>query len=384
MHVPRLIVFKALWAGLLLLIAALPLRLFAQAGMISPNLNLLEGIALQPENVLSYTLVNNSGKTVSTRIKGTISLKNRPARLQYEFTKMLYPGSNTLSEAERRNITWNTNEPALKQLFLAHGRLPQGIFEYCIDLQPLGTGSEQSIPEAESNCIYYTQDDLFSINLVDPEDKATLYEPYPVFSWVASYPFASELTYRIRVAEQKPGQNPANAVARNNPMWQDNQISATTAIYPVTGRPLEYGQPYVWTVDAYYKGLLLGGADIWRFMIVEDTVKEALPRESSYVDINAEEGRNRYYIVGQMKLKYTESDFRQNELKMKIWRGQKNIGKEITWGVNRGDNYHTYDLSSLGLKHKEAFEISIELKHVRYGSSKKSIKAKYVNPEFIQ
>ena len=381
MNATRLIVFRFLRAGMILLMSTLPLHLSAQAGMIFSNMALLEGVALQPENVLSYSIVNNSGKAVSTRIKGTLSLKSKPIRIQYEFTKLLYPGSNTLSEAEKRGITWTTNEPSLKQLFLTHGRLPQGTFEYCVDLQPLGTGSEQGIPEAESSCIYYTQDDLFSINLVDPEDKATLYEPYPAFSWITSYPFASELTYRIRVAEQKPGQNPANAIARNNPMWQDNQVSATTAIYPIAGRPLEYGQPYVWTVDAYYRGLLLGGAETWRFVLVEDSSIKELPRESYYIDIREEKGGSGTYVVGKIRLKYYLREARQDSLTLRC---KRDDGREVsfpnTLSVQEGHNQFEIDLVNLNdMRHLRKYRL-----YVSDGSGNTyHLEFRYLNPDFL-
>ncbi len=368
-----------------LLLLALPAGLLAQSGMIYSDLNGLEGIALHPENVLSYKIINNSGKTIPVRVRGMLSLKSRPIRLQYEINKTLYPGENTFSEGEKKSVNWMSNEPALKSLFLTHGNLPQGTFEYCVDLQPQGTGNEQGATEAESSCIYYTQDDLFAINLIDPEDKAVVYEKYPVFSWVASYPFASELTYRIRVAEQKPGQNPANAIARNNPMWQDNQLSATTAIYPVTGRPLEYGQPYVWTVDAYYKGLLLGGAETWRFMLVEDSLLKDLPRETSYIDVNKDKGINKYYLVGNMKLKYSEKEFVKNQVTISILRkGKPVLSKSILWDIKRGDNFFEYDLNKANIRHSQELEIVVEFSNAGEGYFKKIVKAIYINPDYVQ
>lgn len=365
----------------MVLLGALPLTGQAQISALYADLNALEGVSLRPDNVLGYSLQNKSTTAVNVRVKGIISLRSQPMHLRYELTKLLRPGSNPLTESDRAQISWTTDAPALKELFLNYGQLPQGTVEYCVDIQPLGTGNEQALPEAESSCIYHTQDDLFAINLVDPEDKATLYDRYPVFSWITSYPFASVLTYRIRVAEQKPGQNPANAIARNNAMWQDNRIAATTAIYPLTAKPLEYGQPYVWTVDAYYKGLLLGGAETWRFILAEDSIYMAIPKEVSYLDIKEETGNSRYYAIGTLKLKYNLTELRRDSLAMTLYSGTKAIplAPNALTAIN-GDNRFEIDFKEkTPLKHLKPYRLELRSQT----GSLYSINFLFVNPDFL-
>lgn len=377
-----LLAAAALWSAFLLL---LPGRSAAQAFKLTVDVSSLEGVELTPANAFGYRILNTSGSSPDVRITGTVRFRNSSLRLSYAFNTRLEPGVNTIS-AERAGMPqWTASDEALRRLFITYSRLPQGTYEYCVEVLYKGNGHEQAAPEPSEGCVYHTVEDLFAINLVDPEDKALLHERYPAFSWAVNYPFASELTYRIRVAEQKAGQNPANAISRNNPMWQQTDVPATTATYPLAGRPLEVGQPYVWTVDAYYHGLLLGGAENWRFTIVEDSLQEALPDESSYIDINADDGSNRYYAVGQMKLKYAENDFLQNELKIKIRRGGSTAGKdEIVWPVNRGDNFNTYDLTALNLRHKEEIEIVVEFAQVKSNPVTQVIKFKYVNPTLVK
>lgn len=356
------------------------------APKLTVDVSLLEGVELTPANAFGFRILNPGSRARDVRVAGTVRFRNSSMRLSYAFDTRLEPGMNVISAARAGTPQWTASDEALRRLFVTYGRLPQGTYEYCIEVFYKGTGSEQVEPLPSDGCVYHTVEDLFAINLIDPEDKAKIHEHYPAFSWTVNYPFASELTYRIRVAEQKPGQNPANAIARNNPMWQQTGVPATTATYPLAGRPLEVGQPYVWTVDAYFHGMLLGGAETWRFTIVEDSLLEALPDQSSYIDINTDDGSNRYYAVGLMKLKYAENDFLQNELRIRILRnGQNATGKpEIVWPVSRGDNFNTYDLSTLNLRHKEEIDVVVEFAQVKSNPITQVIKFRYVNPTLVK
>jgi hypothetical protein len=220
--------------------------------------------------------------------------------------------------------------------------------------------------------------------LLEPEDGAKLYEYNPMLSWVATYPFLNELTYRVRVAEIKDGQNTTNAITRNNPVYSENNLSANTIVYPIYAKPLIAWQPYAWTVDAYYKGILLGGAQPWKFTIVEDSLLKSIPKESAYINMNLDNGRSRYYAVGNVKLKYSENDFLQNELKVTFLRKGKEIKNSAkTWVVARGDNFNTFDLTGYNLKHNEEFEVVLEFKRVKSTQSKQEIKYKYANPDLV-
>lgn len=347
------------------------------------NLSLLDGIELTPDNLFNYQVINNSGSSKEVLLKGTVRYRNSPLRFSYTFTTVINAGIHQLLK-ERVHPDWEFSEQGLRELFFNYKKLPQGTYEYCVELS-FKNGSDLPGSMPADDCIYQKVDDIFLINLIEPEDGAELYEHYPMFNWVVNYPFASELSYRIRVAELKQGQSKENAITRNPPVYQDSRIFSTGTIYPLTARPLSVWQPYVWTVDAYYKGILLGGAEAWKFTIVEDSVYQAFPDESPYIDINIDDGSNRYYAVGNVKLRYSESDFLQNELEIKLLRKGKEIKNgRMIWPVNRGENFNTYDLTDLKLKHKEEFEVYIEFKKIKSNHNKQTIKFQYVNPNFVK
>ncbi len=251
-----------------------------------------------------------------------------------------------------------------------------------MSIAPTGSNGEL-IPGAEvSECLYGKSEDLFLINLVDPEDGAKLHEHYPVFSWIANYPFASQLTYRIRVAEIKAGQNMVNAVVRNNPVYTESNLPQTTTTYPLYGTPLKTFQPYAWTVDAYYKGILLGGAEPWKFTIVEDSELVGIPRESPFVDIRKEQNTAAYYAVGKVKLKYVLEENQEDVLNITL----KNAhGETVRIGqqqikVRLGDNRIEIELASQGnMKHLARYTLEITDRRGQHYQ----LLMRYVNPDYL-
>ena len=228
-------------------------------------------------------------------------------------------------------------------------------------------------------CLYYRSEDIFLINLIYPDDKEKIKEFNPMLSWVANYAFANELTYRIRVAEIKQGQNPVNAVMRNEPMYDENNLMQNSIIYPVYAKPLQVNQPYAWTVDAYYKGILLGGAETWQF-IIPDTTPVQITGSRSYIDVKREHGTVQLYALGDLKLKYQLEKFRSDTLVLQLFHEDKKIElKQNKLNAIYGDNRYTLDLLQSNLKHMGSYKLLIRSTNT---GECYALPFKYVNPEF--
>lgn len=370
------------WLMPVALLLLLSITARAQVNQVTVLLGALEDAELTPDNIFNFQVQNATGQTRTATVKGTLRYRNSPLRFTYTFKAVLSAGLNTFSRDRVQSAQWNFSDNALRDLFLLYRKLPQGTYEYCVELTTQKPGGEVIPEEPVDACTYHRMDDIFLINLVEPEDGAKLYEQYPMFNWVVNYPFASMLTYKIRVAEQKEGQNPQNAITRNNAVYSEDRIAATTKTYPLTARPLEKWQPYVWTVDAYYKGILLGGAETWRFMIVEDTTKEPIPGNTSYLDISKEKGGNAVYAIGTLKLKYILEELKSDSLSLALSRDGKEIRmKSSSLRAVRGDNRYDIDLSvNAAMKHMALYEMRITSSTgVQY-----TVTFKYVNPAFIK
>jgi hypothetical protein len=378
------LLFKGRLAGqicaLLLCIGFMPA--FSQTGNgIVVNLAPLDGVVLTPENIFSFGIQSNIAAPTDVIVKGTLHYRQSTLSFSYTFPTTIRQGMNNI-DAAAVNPKWEFSGQAFRELFRDYHILPQGTYEYCVSVTASSASGDAQGGEQAQECLYQKADDIFLINLVDPENDAKIYEHYPVFSWIVNYPFASQLTYRIRVAEIKAGQNTANAITRNNPVYTESNLPQTTTTYPVYGKPLITFQPYAWTVDAYYKGILLGGAEPWKFTIVEDSLLEPIPRDVSDLDIKQENGGSQFYAIGKLKIKYLLEDLKKDSLKLRLFNEQGEIKLKADFLIaQQGDNRFEIDFyNNLSLRHLKPYtlEISSETRH------KYIIQFKYVNPDFLK
>lgn len=346
------------------------------------NASMIDGFEITKQNILSYQILSNLNYSINADVNGTLFYRNTDLRMNYTFSMKIIPGINQI-DANAIHITWTYSSTALRELFQDYNKLPAGTYQYCIKVTPKNVTGEHEMGNTTEECIYYKMDELFLINLIDPENDAKLYERNPSLSWIANYSFSSDLTYKLKIAEIKKGQNTVTAIARNNPMYLENGLKQNTIIYPMTAKPLQVNQPYAWTVDAFYKGILLGGAEPWKFTIVEDTVKEIIPKEVSYLDIINEKGGNKVWAIGKLKLKYQLLDLKSDTLKLELRNKNGVIEKLKTDKLFsiKGDNRYEIDfLEYPKLKHLGFYTLKI----TSMNGKEYSILFRYVNPEFLE
>jgi hypothetical protein len=347
------------------------------------NMAFLDGIAITPENLLNFQVQSNKAKSTHALVTGSIRYRNSTMRISYKFEYNLQPGLNNILAAGIKP-TMQYSDPALKSLFEQYKMLPQGIYEYCIGVTP-DYSSGESNPDTYDECIYHKSEDIFLINLIDPENDAKIYEYNPMLSWTVNYPFASELKYRLRVAEIKKGQNTTVAINRNNPVYDEKNLMQMSQVYPVYAKPLQLNQPYAWTVDAYYKGILLGGAEAWKFTIIEDSLLVAVNTNPSYVDVQREQGIYTMYAPGLLKLKYDLKDLKADSLQIGLLDGEGRavkINERLsTLNAKYGDNRFIINFhEEQPLTHLKQYTLTITS---QTGKIYK-ISFKYVNPELIR
>jgi len=345
---------------LLLLISSLYLTVssYGQSEVLV-NMAPVDGIDITSGNLLAFQVQSNMKRSTVALFHGTIVFRNAPMRISYEFSYTLQPGLNTIPAGMvHPRFTYSSN--SLKELFELYGKLPQGIYEYCVTVTPDYQQAEMGHVEF-SECVYHKSEDIFLINLIDPENDAKIYEYNPMLSWTVNYPFAAQLTYRLRVAEIKNGQNTVAAITRNNPVFDEKRVPQTSMMYPVYAKPLVKNQPYAWTVDAYYKDLLLGGAEPWKFTIIEDSLLVGIPVNQSYYEFAATNREGTLYAVDTMKLKYRSfgnTDTLMFELADED--GKKVKYKDGKYGLQPGLNYIDLPFeTNSALKHLKKYTITI-------------------------
>lgn len=348
----------------------------AAQSMITINMAPIDGISLIPANILNYQIQASQSENVT--ITGSIRYRNSNMNMSYSFNYSLKEGIN-IPGRDEVNPRWQFSSSALQELFFIYKSMPSGTFEYCVTITPTTATSEINRFKIDE-CLYHRADDIFLINLIDPTNKSKIQEYNPLLTWIANYTFSNELTYRVRVAEIKQGQNPINAIMRNQPIYDEKNLSVNSVVYPVYAKPLIVNQPYAWTVDGYYKDILLGGAETWQFIIVDSEVHSA-KSDRSYIDIKREGGLNTLSALGGLKLKYVLEDAQTDSLFLDLV-SEKN--KQCSLKPHRlnavyGDNRYVLDLTeAANLKHNMLYTLTIRTKtrHIY------KLSFRYLNPAF--
>lgn len=350
----------------------------AGPGSVIVNLAPLDGVELTPDNILGYQIQSNLPAATQAQITGTVRYRQSGLSFSYSLNYTIRPGVNMI-DAALVHPKWTFSSSPLRELFQDYKKLPQGAYEYCVEIAPLSASGEAVAGGEYRECLYQKVEDIFLINLVTPENKAKLYEYNPMFSWVVNYPFASALTYRIRVAEIKPGQNTQGAIARNNPVYQEGNLVQTSQVYPVYGRPLEAFQPYSWTVDAYYKGILLGGAEPWKFTIIEDSEYVVMSPDQSYYEFEKHFGETEINAVGELRLKYVA---KSNNDTLSFFVTTKD--KEVKFTPQKMSMTYSDNLFKIDLKDRLNHNRKYILKVLNASGKEFNIPFIYYNPLFVK
>ena len=339
------------------------------------NLAPIDGIPLTPDNAFNYQL--HVSQATQAVINGTVRFRGSGLYMSYTLHCSLKQGLNQIKD-DANGVQWQFSSPSLQQIFLNYKTLPEGTYEYCVTVTTVAGGIENQNGKFEE-CLYHRAEDVFLINLIDPENNAKLKEYNPLLTWIANYSFSNELTYRIRVAEIKKGQNPSTAVLRNQPVYDENNLTQNSILYPIYAKPLVANQPYAWTVDAYFNNILLGSSETWQFIIPNDTLQPIAIDTRSYIDISRENGIDHLFILGKIKLKYILEDAKSDNLSLELI-NEKNLAIKISpdnFTAKFGDNRYVIDLTPYNLKDQAMYTLKINTK------TKHEFKLpfKFLNPE---
>jgi hypothetical protein len=366
--------------ALMLVLLLVTVKGFSQ-GDIFVNMAMVDGVDLTPDNLLSFQVQSGLTKSSHSLIKGNIKFRNSDLRIAYRFEYDLKPGLNIIpANAIRPQFEYSSQ--ALRELFEQYKKLPEGIYEYCVSVKPDYNLNESTPGPVYNECVYHKSQDVFLINLIDPDNDAKIYEYNPMLSWTVNYPFASELKYRVRVAEIREGQNTTGAINRNNPIYDEKNLMQMSIVYPVYGKPLQKNQPYAWTVDAYYKGILLGGAEPWKFTIIEDSLLVPVSSNQSYFDFAGHRGETSIYAVDTIKLKYRTYEASDTlKLTIKDLKGKVIQFKTSDYKLMSGMNFIALDLpGKTNLQHSKDYILFIRTS----AGQKFEVPFKYLNPLYIK
>ena len=328
------------------------------------SMGVLTGMDITPANILDFDVISHYQVDKTFKIQGKLQYRNTQHMVYYSANVVLHPGVNRLSG---QSIRLQYSSSDLERL-LSSGSKPLGAYEYCVTVTASQQVGEEQVAAITEDCVFGNNDDVFLIELNYPEDDAKIREFNPQLIWLVNSPLVGQLQYRVKVAELKPKQSKLSAIQRNNYVldYQYNNVNAL--VYPVSGRPLKVAQPYVWTVDAYYRDILIGTAAPWQFTIVEDSLQEALPLTRAYYDFANSREPVVLNVGDTVKLKY--NNLKNNmDLPVSIHLLKNGTEKEVytdKMKLSVGWNYKDLLLRTSKMRHGKTYLLRFKIDGKQY------------------
>ncbi len=194
----------------------------------------------------SLTITNATGTPAEVVLRLTILRRDRSQVARGSSPPILIPPDVPTAINSDRFIDWGTvsYDNSIETKVVQTGRLPEGEYTLCIDVEDLsGTGLTSPVC-AEFSIVYPDPPMLFF-----PVSGDSIATRFPIFSWTpVQVPVGYQVHYVLRIAEVLPGQIPYQALVANIPQYESSDILTTSMQYPVDALPFEDGHTYAWQV----------------------------------------------------------------------------------------------------------------------------------------
>ena len=242
-------------AAALLLGAVLPLDARAQ----SPEWTAVLAVRPNPSpyladwesdpTIVTFVLSYSGSNPVAFHLRGSIRRGGTPIvagrSTPFEFVR---PSQLLLTT---RDGVWETGtvqyEAGLRSQLERTGRLPEGEYEFCVDVHQGLAESPGALLATE--CAPFTVVVPQPPSIILPQPGDTVIAEYPTFVWTPVLaPLGERVSYHVRVAEVLPGQSPLEAL--NNIPQLEGDFSTTSFLYPPDALVLRDSARYAWQVQA--------------------------------------------------------------------------------------------------------------------------------------
>lgn len=195
----------------------------------------------------NLTLENTTQNDIKIYLTGTVTEDKDGIILEGKskvFT--IKPGKTNYKYNDFAGAEIKYNNGKYKEVILRTGNAPEGSYSVCIS-----AFSEEGEVVGIENCITQQVQQMGSITLISPEDKAEIDPdtlPGLVFSWT---PLPKGGPYTLRIVELKGDQSPDEAFKSNQPIFEKDDIRATTHhVAPSQVKVIMMGMKYAWQISA--------------------------------------------------------------------------------------------------------------------------------------
>lgn len=260
--------------------------LFAQVFISSFS---LQSFNITPEAFLNAALLNNGGQV---QAEMTATLYNANGEMLLAVKSVPFPLKAGINPGldNSRKVAQVQYGGSTQAAYIRNARaLPAGKFKVCVQLYALQIeASDEYCDEIESELSQF----LF---LVDPADKDTVEQKYPLLVWNHSEPFSVVSQgdfYRMIVCEMAENQSAEQAITTNPPLMIRNYLNTHALMYPFDARELAGGNRYAWQVQKMSDGAVVNKSEAWEFVL-----RTKMEQPHSYVSIKKEIDASPYLPV---------------------------------------------------------------------------------------
>lgn len=244
---------------------------FGQLSVINVNFNEFN---VSPSSLSQITISNSStegqvvieGKLTNSSNEVLLVTKSEPVQLGAGITVL---GSHNLKFSQF-NFTSSPQGDYIQNLH----RLPSGAYNYCVQVIPLS-----GIEEGDEYCQSIDASMDEQLFLITPYDGEQINSPTPVLIWSHTEPFnilAQGEFFRMKVVEQNQGQEAAEAIVVNTPIYIANYLEKHQVQYPFDAEHLTSGSKYAWQVEKVSNGNIIATTEVWSFHLADKIDKESM------------------------------------------------------------------------------------------------------------
>lgn len=192
----------------------------------------------------------------------------------------------TLSSVQPISHQYGSNN-TINQIVNSGGQFPGGEYHVTFSLKRI---TQSGFYEPVGSAAYTINvKDYSSLFLINPYNNDTIYEQFPLLTWVYSNVAASGkmVSYQLRLYEVGLQQSAAEAVYYNPIFFEETDVRNTILRYPPSARALVKLKRYAWQVTVKIDGSPVKQSEIWSFVMGDhyEQPKPNLPRNFVYADL---------------------------------------------------------------------------------------------------
>lgn len=241
------------------------------------------------------------------------------------------------------------------------GLIPAGNYTACYILYANIAGKVE--PQAEE-CVSFDIEPLSPPMLSFPADSSVLDVAPNQFSWLPPTPVAmfDKLRYEILIVEINAGQQPAEALQENLPVYSEAFLYSNALNYPASSAAFQKNKWYAWQVVAKDDNNYAVKSEVWVFKVMNGSIQKIID-EAPFIKISKENTEVSIVHEGVLKIEYFNQPG-DKKIDFKVYkaseRGKNVEAITLSTDVKPGQNFIKYDLKSkLKLEENEVYEVEI-------------------------